>query len=85
MDHPKEDHKEREFKPWIIGRILDLTKKFSKQEKHPYKLSKIKYIGINTEGFENILWSNSSIQIWSINKDWKTGYVIEISPTEKVV
>ena len=30
MDHPKEDHNEREFKPLIIGEILDLPKKSSK-------------------------------------------------------
>ena len=30
MDHPKEDHNEREFKPLIIGEILELPKKSSK-------------------------------------------------------
>ena len=30
VDHPKEDHNEREFKPPIIGEILDLPKKSSK-------------------------------------------------------
>ena len=30
VDHPKEDHKEREFKRSIIGGILDLQKKSSK-------------------------------------------------------
>ena len=30
MDHLKEDHKEQEFKPKIIGGILDLPKKSSK-------------------------------------------------------
>ena len=30
VDHPKEDHNEREFKPLIIGEILDLPKKSSK-------------------------------------------------------
>ena len=29
VDHPKEDHNEREFKPLIIGEILDLPKKSS--------------------------------------------------------
>ena len=30
MDHLKEDHNEREFKPFIIGEILDLPKKSCK-------------------------------------------------------
>ena len=30
MDHPKEDHNEREFKPLLIDEILDLPKKSSK-------------------------------------------------------
>ena len=30
MGHPKEDHNEREFKPLIIGKILDLPKKSCK-------------------------------------------------------
>ena len=30
MDHPKEDHNEREFKPLIKGEILELPKKSSK-------------------------------------------------------
>ena len=30
MHHPKEDYNEREFKPWIIGEILDLPKKSAK-------------------------------------------------------
>ena len=29
MDHPNEDHNEREFKPLIIARILDIPKKSS--------------------------------------------------------
>ena len=55
-----------------------------KQEKHPYKWFKIKYNSINSGTSESILWSNSNIQMWSINnKDWKTGYVIKTGPTEK--
>ena len=30
VDHPKEDHNEREFKPLIIDEILDLPKRSSK-------------------------------------------------------
>ena len=30
MDHPKEDHNEREFKPLITDEILDLPRKSSK-------------------------------------------------------
>ena len=30
MDHPKEDHKERQFKLYIICEILDLPKRSSK-------------------------------------------------------
>ena len=30
MDHPKEDHNEREFEPYIIAGILDLPNKSSK-------------------------------------------------------
>ena len=39
MDHPKEDHNEREFKHLIIGGILDLLEKFSKTRKGSYKWS----------------------------------------------
>ena len=46
-------------------------------------MSKIKYNTINTGTSENILWNNSSIQMWSINKNWKTDYVIKTGPTEK--
>ena len=37
----------------------------------------------NTGPSENILWSNSNIQMWSISKDWKTGYVIKTGPTQE--
>ena len=30
VDHPKEDHNEREFKSYIIGKILDVPKNSSK-------------------------------------------------------
>ena len=33
VDHPKEDHNEKEFKRYIIGRILDLQKKSCKVRK----------------------------------------------------
>ena len=48
-------------------------KSLLKQEKYPY----------NTGTSENILWSNSSIQTWSISKNWKTCHVIKTGPTEK--
>ena len=35
VDHPKEDNNERQFKPKIIGEILDKPKSPLKQEKHP--------------------------------------------------
>ena len=38
---------------------------------------------INTWPSPNILWNNSSIQMWSTSKDWKTGCVIKTGPTEK--
>ena len=47
-----------------------------------YKWFAIKYNSINTGTSENILWSNSSIQIRSITKDWITDYVIKTGPTE---
>ena len=37
MDHPKEDHNEREFKHLIIGGILDLLEKSSKIREASYK------------------------------------------------
>ena len=30
VDHPKEDHHEREFKRVILGEVLDLLKKLSR-------------------------------------------------------
>ena len=69
----------------IIGGILDLPKKSFKTRKASYKWSKIRYIGISTETFKKILWSNSSIQMWSISKDYKTGYVRETGPTKKFI
>ena len=54
-----------------------------KQEKLPYECSTIEYSNINTETSENIILSNSSIQMWSTRKDWQTGYVIKTGPTEK--
>ena len=53
-----------------------------KQEKYPYKWSTIEDKSINTGTSENIIWSDSSIQMWSTSKDWKTGYVIKTEPTE---
>ena len=38
---------------------------------------------ISTWPSPNILWNNSSIQMWSTSKDWKTGCVIKTGPTEK--
>ena len=52
------------------------------QEKHPYKSSTIKYSSINARTSENVLWSNSSIQMWSTSKDWKTVYVLKTGSTE---
>ena len=63
--------------------ILNLLKKSFKQEKHPYKWSTIDYDVINTGTSENIPWSNSSIEMWSTDKDWKTGNVMKTGPTEK--
>ena len=54
-----------------------------KPEKHSYIWSKINYNSINTGTSENVLWSNSSIQMWSISKDWQTSYAIKSGPTEK--
>ena len=39
MDHPKEDHNEREFKHLIISRILDLIEKSSQTKEVLYKWS----------------------------------------------
>ena len=39
MDHPKEDHNERDFKHLIIGGILDLLEKSSKTREASYKWS----------------------------------------------
>ena len=38
---------------------------------------------INTGTSENIIWSNSNIQMWSSRKDLKTGYVIKTGLSEK--
>ena len=54
-----------------------------KQDKHPYKWSTIGYNSINTGTSKNIFWSNSSLQMWSASKAWKTAYVIKTGPTEK--
>ena len=54
-----------------------------KQEKDPHKWSTIKYNSINTGPSQNILWSNSSIEMWSTSWDWKTGYLIKAGPTGK--
>ena len=42
-----------------------------KQEKYPYKWSTIEDKSINNGTSENIIWSDSSIQMWSTSKDWK--------------
>ena len=39
MDHPKEDHNERELKHLIIGGILDLLEKSSETREASYKWS----------------------------------------------
>ena len=49
-----------------------------------FKCSTIEHNSINAGTSENILWSNSSIQMWCTSMDWKTGYVIKTGPTEKV-
>ena len=48
---------------------------------HNYPQSTIEYNSTNTGISENILWSNSSIQMWSTSKDWKKDYVIKTGPT----
>ena len=69
----------------LIDEILDLPKKSSETREASIiaKGSTIKYNSISTGTSENILWSNSSIQMWSTSKDWKTGYVVKTGPTEK--
>ena len=37
----------------------------------------------NTGPSENILWSNSNIQMWSTSKELKIGYFMKAGPTEK--
>ena len=54
---------------------------FSKQYKGNRSLH-VYYDSVNTGTSENI-WSNSSIQMWSTSKDWKTGYFIKTGATEK--
>ena len=39
MDHPNEDHNEREFKHLIIGGIVDLLEKYSKTTEVSYTWS----------------------------------------------
>ena len=73
VDHPKEDHNEWEFKRLIIGRTLNQLEKSCKTREVSYKWSTIKYNSINTWLSQNILRNNSSIQMWSTSKDWKTG------------
>ena len=69
--------------------ILDLLKKSSKTmevssiDTVMFKCSTIEHNSINAGTSENILWSNSSIQMWCTSMDWKTGYVIKTGPTEK--
>ena len=35
-------------------------------------------VAFNTGASQNILWSNSSTQMWSTSKDWKTDHVIKL-------
>ena len=56
-----------------------------KQKKHPYKWFTIEYNSMNIGTSENILWRNSSIQMWSTSKNWKKDYVIKTGPTEKLL
>ena len=49
------------------------TKKFSKTREASIISGPQLNISINTRTSENIIWSNISIQMWSTNKDWKTG------------
>ena len=82
-DHPKEDHNEQEFKRLIIGGILDQLEKSSKTREASYKWSRIKYVSIKTWPSQNVIWNNSSIQMWSTSKDWKTNCVLKTGPTEE--
>ena len=43
VDHSKEDHNEQEFKPIIIGGILDLPKKSSKTRDRKWSTIKYQY------------------------------------------
>ena len=67
MDHPKEDHNERELLEYRTNRTY--CKSPLRQEKHPYKRFTIKYNSTKTGTSENILWNNSRIQLWSTSKD----------------
>ena len=84
VDHPKEDHNERMFKHVRLrSESGTYWKSPVKKENYPYKWFTIKHNSINTRTSKNILWSNSSIQMCSTSKDWKTGYVMKTGPTEK--
>ena len=70
------------FSHFIIGRVLDQLEKSSKTREVSYKWSTIKYNSINTWPSQNILWNNSSVQMWFNSKGWKTGCVIKTGRTE---
>ena len=56
MNYPKEDHNEREFKPLIIGEILDLTKESSEtREASIISGPQLNITTLNTGTSDNIL------------------------------
>ena len=48
VEHPVEDHNERQFKRLILGGTLDQLENSSKSREASYKWSTIKYNRINT-------------------------------------
>ena len=72
----------KSFSLWTMWKCTSMNKSLKQwnyrkspliQEKHSYKWPTIKYNSINTGTSQNILWNNSSMQMWSTSKDWKTG------------
>ena len=80
MDHPKEDRNQ-----WEFMRNPGPTKKglYYNRGIH-YKFSTI-LNSINTGTSEDILWSNSSTQMWSTSKDWKAKFINKTGPTKTFV
>ena len=68
MDHPKEDHNEREFKHLIIGRILDLLEKYSKTREASNKWSTTLSILDLLEIFSEVIVASKSGPLERIKK-----------------